>query len=49
MTPISLTLLLLALLRAIDTKFMLLHIGQKSDEAIRLFFVDVHELYLKVR
>lgn len=28
---------------------MLLHVGQKSDEAIRLFFVDVHELFLKVR
>jgi trafficking protein particle complex subunit 2 len=35
-------------LTAANIKFMLLHAG-RSEEAIRNFFQDVYELYVKVR
>lgn len=33
---------------ALDMKFILLHEG-KNDDGIRTFFMDVWELYVKVR
>lgn len=32
----------------LDTRFILLHKNQKSEEHIKQFFMDVNELYLKI-